>query len=153
MNFPPKVILLVVKIILPSRSLNILLLMKKEFSFFIIYNLFVFACKLRPDGDSSVGLKPVEVLGDSGEGSGVAGLAAERRAEGDNADFGDLAVSLGDDQGAAGVSVAGGDGSSIGVHAQLVGVDDEVAVEVCALSVGDDGEVDELHIGADGGGG
>jgi hypothetical protein len=109
--------------------------------------------KLRPDGDSGVGLEPVKVLGDASEGSRVARFAAKRRAEGDNADLGGFSVSLGDDQGAARVSVAGGDGTTVGVDAQLVGVDDEVTVVSSALGVADDGQIDELEVRADAAGG
>jgi hypothetical protein len=104
---------------------------------------------LGPDGDSSVGLEPSKVLGDPGEGGGCAGLASQRGAEGDNADLGGETVSLGDDEGAAGIAVAGGDRSSVGVDAQLVGVDRDGSVVVSALGVSDDVQVDELHVGAD----
>jgi len=104
---------------------------------------------LGPDGDSSVGLEPSKVLGDPGEGGGCAGFASQRGAEGDDADLGGEAVGLGDDQGAAGVAVAGGDGASVGVDAQLVGVDGAGSVVVGALGVGDDVQVDELKVVAD----
>jgi hypothetical protein len=107
---------------------------------------------LWPDGDSSVGLEPGEVLGDPGESGGGAGLASQRRAEGDNANLGGETVSLGDDQGAARIAVAGGDGTSIGANAQLVGVDGG-SVVVSALGVGDDVQVDEFQVVADSRGG
>jgi len=87
---------------------------------------------LGSDGDSSVGLQPVQISGDPGEDLGCAGLAACRCAEGDDANLGGEAVGLGDDQGAAGVAVAGGVGAAVGVNAQHVG-GNAVSEEVSAL--------------------
>jgi hypothetical protein len=103
---------------------------------------------LRPDGDTSLGLEPVKVFGDSGEGSRGARLAASGRAERHYTNFGCLAVGLSDDQGAARVAVAGSLRATVGINADL-GVVDDRAVIVSALAVVDDGDVDELQFGAD----
>jgi hypothetical protein len=103
---------------------------------------------LGSDGDSSVGLEPVQISGDSGEDLGCAGLAACRCAEGDDADLSGKAVGLGDDQGAAGVAVAGGVGTAVGVNAQHVGGNAGSEV-VGALRVGNDVQVSELEVVAD----
>ena len=105
--------------------------------------------RLGPDGDSSVGLEPVKVLGDPGEGIGCAGFAACRGAKGDDADLGGEAVGLGDDQGAARVAVAGGDGASAGVDAQHVIGNARWSIVFSALRVGNDVQVDKLEVVAD----
>jgi hypothetical protein len=103
---------------------------------------------LGSDGDSSVGLEPVQISGDPGEDLRGAGLAACGGAEGDNSDLGGEAVGLGDDQGAAGVAVAGGVGSAVGVNAHHVS-GDAGSKEAGALRVADDVEVGELEDVAD----
>jgi hypothetical protein len=103
---------------------------------------------LRSDGDSSVGLEPVQISGDPGEDLGCAGLAACRCAEGDNSYLGGKAVGLGDDQGAAGVAVAGGVGTTVGVNAQHVGGNAGSKV-LSALRVGNNAQVSELEDVAD----
>jgi hypothetical protein len=103
---------------------------------------------LGPNGDTSVGLEPVEELSDPGEASGAARLAAQRGDERSNTDLGGETVGLGDDQGAAGIAVAGGNGTAIRVDAQSVGVDGSVIIGT--LSIGNDVEVDELQVRVDG---
>jgi len=107
---------------------------------------------LRSDGNFSVGLDPGQELGDPGESGGPAGLAAEGGAEGDDADYGVLAVQLGDHQRAAGVAIAGARGAAGGVRADF-GVVDGADVEPAALFVGDHRQVNEFEFRADSRGG
>jgi hypothetical protein len=99
---------------------------------------------LGSDSDSSVGLEPVQISGDSGEDLRGAGLAACTGAKGNDSDLGGEAVGLGDDQGAAGVAVAGGVGTAVGVNAQHVGGNAGSEV-LSAFRVGNNAQVSELE--------
>jgi len=103
---------------------------------------------LGSDGDPSVGLEPVQIFGDPGEGGGGAELAACRGAEGDDADLGGEAVRLGDDQGATGVTVARGIGTAVGVDAHYVSGNEGSKYDG-ALRVGNNVHVGELEFVVD----
>jgi len=104
----------------------------------------------RPNSDISLFLEPVEELADSGEDGGGARLAAigSAKAKWNNANIGRLAVGLGDDKGAAIVAVADALWASFGVHADL-GFVNVRAVEVSALLVVNDSDVDEHEFGVE----
>jgi hypothetical protein len=103
---------------------------------------------LGSDGNSSVGLEPVQIFGDPGKDCRGAEFAAFRATEGDNSNLGGEAVRLGDDQGAAGVAAAGGFGTAVGVDAHHVS-GNAGSKYAGALRVGNNVHVGELEFVAD----